>query len=231
VSHSKSFAKAASDYISVNLLNRPPSIDVYQIPDVPDANDEELLKDMHRVCDFGESEDILQVAGLKMNFQNKTNCLSPRESRSVLTDLWINIRANECYGFLGPNGSGKTTTINVLTGKIAAQTGYARIGPYSISPHYDTRVRSQVSLCLQFDVFWDQLTVLELLKLFSSIKGQDPNDSSQNYLIEQLLIKSDLGRYKDTKLAHLSGGNRRKLSVLVTALGSPMFVFMDGEIY
>jgi ABC-type multidrug transport system ATPase subunit len=207
-----------------------------KVPQLVDSEDPEVNKDMQRVGKVSVAEDILQVAGLKVGFKSqKTKGKwwkgGETETKMILGDLWLSIRANECYGFLGPNGSGKTSTIGSLIGTVHPQGGYARIGPYQIVPHYNLNARSIIAICLQFDVLWNELTVLEHFRLFTAIKGNDPNDASHSSKIDHLLEQSGLDKFKDIRAGNLSGGNKRKISLVVTALGEPKLIFLDGRLF
>jgi ABC-type Na+ transport system ATPase subunit NatA len=76
----------------------------------------------------------------------------------------------ECFGFLGINGAGKSTTLSILSGEIPQTSGEAFINNLNIQEHQIT-IRRKVGYCPQFDALIDLLTVREHLELYGSIKG------------------------------------------------------------
>ena len=80
--------------------------------------------------------------------------------------------AGECFCLLGPNGCGKTTTIDCLTGLLPVTAGEAVVhGSSILSPEGLPKIRRVMGVCPQFDILWDNLTGREHLLLFGAIKG------------------------------------------------------------
>ncbi|KAI1312365.1 hypothetical protein F5Y03DRAFT_390713 [Xylaria venustula] len=114
---------------------------------------------------------------------------------------------------LGPNGSGKTTTLDMLSGFQKPTDGSITI---NASP-------SQIGICPQKNVLWDSLTVSEHLSIWASLKGGGESRESLDQLIEQC----DLTKKKNNLAASLSGGTKRKLQLACMLVGGSSVCFAD----
>jgi len=146
----------------------------------------------------------------------------------ALEDINMEISKGELLTILGPNGAGKSTLINILIGQIGSSFGYAKIGPFII--HHELIVDSYyikrlVGICSQFDFFWEELTVYETVYLFSRLRGIQ-EERIKEY-IDQKILEVNLTKIKNEKVACLSGGMKRRLSICVSLLGDPSVIFMD----
>jgi ABC-type Na+ transport system ATPase subunit NatA len=202
------------------------------IPNLPPKetiSDDEIYRDMVRISEMN-CDDIVHVAGLHKSFQTvkKENWWSSTETTThkVLDNLWFCVRKNECFGFLGPNGAGKSLTIKTLLGLRQVDSGYARIGVFGVVPKYSLHARSVVGVCPQFDVLWDSLTPLEHIYLFAALKGCDSNQCKP--FVDELLLLTGLEPFAGKYAKELSGGTRRKISLIGAVLGNPQVLFLDG---
>lgn len=134
------------------------------------------------------------------------------------------IDRNECFGLLGPNGSGKTTTIGMLTGLLPPTRGEARIAGHDILTDM-AAVRGSLGVCPQFDVLWEDLTCLEHLLFYARLKGLPPNEEEAH--ARDLLQSVNLQDDADKLASQLSGGMKRRLSVAIALCGNPLIVILD----
>lgn len=79
--------------------------------------------------------------------------------------------------------------------------------------------------CPQKDALLALLTVEEHLRLYAGLQGMGPAETARN--IKELMAFLDLGAYRTTQAKHLSGGNRRKLSLALALLGNKSVIFLD----
>ena len=101
--------------------------------------------------------------------------------------------AGECFCLLGPNGCGKTTTIDCLTGLLPVTAGEAVVhGSSILRPEGLAKIRRVMGVCPQFDVLWHNLTGTEHLMLFGAIKGLRKEQIEQQ--ADALLDKVSLQR-------------------------------------
>jgi ABC-2 type transport system ATP-binding protein len=137
----------------------------------------------------------------------------------VLRGLDFEVEANEVFGFLGPNGAGKTTTIEILEGYRERSGG--EVSVLGADPGRPTRAwRERIGLVLQQCELNPLLTVAETLELFSSFY-RSPRPVSETVDLV------GLGDRRDSRVAALSGGQRRRLDVAVALIGDPQLLFLD----
>jgi ABC-type multidrug transport system ATPase subunit len=118
--------------------------------------------------------------------------------------------------------------MKALFGMVKPTGGYAHIANSMVAPNYNSASRAAIGVCLQFDVLWPKMTPEEHLNLFSSIRGIDPASPDGKKEIEDLIERSGLQQYRNQYVKELSGGNRRKVSLVATKIGSPQVIFLDG---
>lgn len=141
----------------------------------------------------------------------------------------------ECLGYLGANGAGKSTSINILTGMIAPSSGTAYLNGYDIRYEIDKVYRS-IGLCPQFDIYYPVLSCYEHMLFYARIKGVPFNKEKQH--VKEILEQVGLWTRTNAKTGHveklykrkagaLSGGMRRRLSIAIALVGNPKIVFLD----
>lgn len=125
----------------------------------------------------------------------------------------------EIFGLLGPNGSGKTTTVECLQGLRRADAGELEV--FGLDPRTDPRgVRRMIGSQLQESALPDRIRVWEALRLFSVIDG---DGRSWAHLLEEW----GLTDRRNTAFADLSGGQRQRLFVALALVGEPRLVVLD----
>ena len=140
----------------------------------------------------------------------------------VLHDVSFTVEQGTVFALLGANGSGKTTTINILTTLIKADGGTARIAGFDVATQ-PSKVREQISLTGQFAAVDHVLTARENLQLMGELRHLD--DPAQT--AEDLLDKFDLKDAADRRLMTYSGGMRRRLDIAMSLVGDPPIIFFD----
>ena len=114
----------------------------------------------------------------------------------------------------------------MLTGLLQKTEGHAEVFGIDIFNNI-SEVRKSMGVCPQYDVLFELLTVEEHLSLFYDLKGGNPDKASKKAEIDQIM--KDIGVYdKRNGLAkHLSGGNKRKLSVAIALIAGSKIVLLD----
>ncbi|ORX51393.1 hypothetical protein BCR36DRAFT_411859 [Piromyces finnis] len=163
--------------------------------------------------DPGNLNRAVEVCNIGKRFKVKN------EKYEVLNNISFNAYYDEIFAILGHNGAGKTTLMNIMTGIQSASHGKVFYDNIPISGN-ETEICKQFGYCPQFNAFNDSLTVGEHVKLYAGIKEINVN-------VKDILKKIDLIEKKDNYPIQLSGGQKRKLSVILALLGSPKFVFLD----
>jgi ABC-type multidrug transport system ATPase subunit len=138
--------------------------------------------------------------------------------------LSYGVPVGEVFGFLGINGAGKTSTLEMLTGARLPSSGTALLAGYDILAQ-QPQVRRLLGYCPQWDALLELLTSREHLELYARIKGVP--EPSVRAVVDEQLARFDLVQFANKKAGTLSGGNKRKLSVAIAMIGSPPLVFLD----
>lgn len=142
----------------------------------------------------------------------------------VINDLSFALNKGECYGLLGPNGAGKTTTLRLCLGLIAPDSGQISLGGKRI-PEEARPARLRVGVVPQGDNLDPDFTVAENLLVFGRYFGISDNDITTR--IPTLLEFANLTAKKDARIAELSGGMKRRLTLARALVNDPDLIFMD----
>lgn len=151
----------------------------------------------------------IEVRGLTKTYGGKV----------VVDDIDLEIATGECFALLGPNGAGKTTTLEILAGFRSRDSGTVRV--LGRDPATATRAwRARIGVVGQSIGAILELTVDEALRHFAVYHGR-PNDR------RELLAAVGLLESSGTRIAKLSGGQRRRLDVALGVQGQPDLLFLD----
>lgn len=148
--------------------------------------------------------------------------IKSKQDVEAVKNVYLRIESGELISILGENGAGKTSLIKVITGHLKQTEGNVKI--FGLDLNEDSEeVKELVSLCPQFDIYWENLTVYEHLELFSLIKGMRFIESTVDKLIQEV----GLSEKRDRRVKELSGGMRRRLSIALSTLGNPKVIIFD----
>ena len=147
--------------------------------------------------------------------------------RQILDDINFDVNPGQVLGLLGPNGVGKSTIFNLITGLI--KPAYGSILFYGTNatkyPIYERTIKFKIGFCPQYGGFFSDLTLLENLKCVGEILIKD--DRKRNEKINQLISKFELDPVRDVKAKFLSGGQRKKCVIALALLGDPQLLLLD----
>nr|WP_297967387.1 ABC transporter ATP-binding protein [uncultured Mogibacterium sp.] len=145
---------------------------------------------------------MFKVKEIEKTFKNK----------EVLKGVTFEISEGDRVALLGCNGAGKSTLFKIIAGQIVANSG-----------EVDTSLdfQTEISMMPQADILIDDLTVFEIVSL--KCKMNELNDTC----IEELLMSVELQEHQKQYVGSLSGGQKRRLSLLLTLLNSPKLIFLD----
>jgi ABC-2 type transport system ATP-binding protein len=138
--------------------------------------------------------------------------------------LDLEVPPGQFFGLLGPNGSGKTTTIHMLATLVKPSGGSVRIGDVDVA-RYPVRARRQIGLVFQESALDRTLTVAENLRFAGRLYDLPPHVSAQR--AQELLELFDMADKRDRPVATLSGGMRRALDIVRGVLHEPQVLFLD----
>jgi ABC-2 type transport system ATP-binding protein len=128
------------------------------------------------------------------------------------------------FGFIGPSGSGKTTTVRILTGVTAPDEG--AIDVLGSEPAaFDARTRGRLGYMPQLSVLYPNLTVEQNLRFFSSLYGLSRSSGRERR--RGALEFVELAEHAGKRVAEISGGMQRRLSLAAALVHSPDVIFLD----
>ena len=144
------------------------------------------------------------------------------DGREVVHDLSMQVRRGTIYGFLGPNGSGKTTTIRMLCGLLTPDSGEGRCLGYDIR-HDADKIKRQVGYMTQRFSLYQDLSVRENLEFVARLYGMPDARGAARAMIERLGLS---GREKQLA-GELSGGWKQRLALGACTLPNPQLLLLD----
>jgi ABC-2 type transport system ATP-binding protein len=136
----------------------------------------------------------------------------------AVRDLSFQVRPGELYALLGTNGAGKTSTLEIVEGHRDASSGSVRV--FGASPRDRRTVRPRIGVMLQESGFSPDLTVQESVGLIGRLSGRTD-------VVERVLDVVGLTARSRTRVAQLSGGEKRRLDFATAVWGTPELVFLD----
>lgn len=150
------------------------------------------------------------------------NLLKRYGGHAVVNDVSLSVRKGTVFGFLGPNGSGKTTTIKMLVGLLEPDKGHIAIGGKAAS---DPAMRQRIGFMPEAPYFYDRLSGLEFLRfcrdLFNSPTGSTEKD------LEEILKEVGIYDARHRPIWEYSKGMKQRLAFAQTMVNDPDFIFLD----
>lgn len=191
-----------------------------QATNITDEDDGDVTEEAKRVASgIDAAADVIRLEDLWKVYRTPEGF-----PKVAVRGLSFGLRLGECFGFLGINGAGKTSTLNMLTGAVLPSHGSASLKGHDIV-NEQWKVRRLLGYCPQHDALLDRLTVREHLELFGRIKGI-PRAALSDYC-NRMMDDLSLDKHMNKLAMTLSGGNKRKLSLAISLMGSPPLVFLD----
>ncbi|GLD49893.1 ATP-binding cassette sub-family A member 1-like protein [Lates japonicus] len=187
-------------------------------PEIPSLGpeDEDVARERERVKSGKAQTDILTMIDLSKVY---------KAGRKPAVDrLCLGIPRGECFGLLGVNGAGKTSTFRMLTGDTPITYGEAFLNHYSVLTEME-RVHQLMGYCPQFDAISDLLTGREHLELYARLRGVQEDFVAK--VAQWGVKKLGLTQYAEREAGGYSGGNKRKLSTAISLIGAPPVIFLD----
>jgi ABC-2 type transport system ATP-binding protein len=159
----------------------------------------------------------------------KDLCKSFRESRQTtriaLDHLTFSIQRGEIFGLLGPNGSGKTTTINLLSGLSMPTSGTIKVMGYAMGRHTRQAVSHLLGIVPQETALYEELTAWANMDFHADLFGLPRQEKNER--IRRMLELVQLLDRKDSRVRTFSGGMKRRLALARALLHEPQLLYLD----
>jgi len=139
----------------------------------------------------------------------------------AVEDLNLEINEGEIFGLLGPNASGKSTTIRMLAGIIQPSGGSARILGMHLGKQTE-QIKPDIGYVAQHFSLYSDLTVSENLEFYAGLYRVDNAQT-----LHKQLSRFELHRYAKSIAGHLSGGYQRRLAIACATVHNPKVIFLD----
>ena len=170
-----------------------------------------------RIKSFKNNKEVVKLENISFSFGE----------RKVLENINISVNQGEIAGLLGPNGVGKSTIFNLITGLIKPSYGSIKIDSKIVNeyPIYLRSKKFKIGYVPQYGGFFHDLTLIENLKAISEITVV--NKSHRNEKINFLIAKFELDAVRNVKAKHLSGGMKKRLVIALALIGDPKILLLD----
>jgi len=170
-----------------------------------------------RIKSFKQKKPLVSLKKISLSFGK----------RRILDNISFNINQGEILGMLGPNGVGKSTIFNLITGLIKPDYGSLMFSNIDATnyPIYLRTTKFQIGYVPQHGGYFHDLTLADNLKAIAQILIKD--DSKRNQKINDLISKFELDSVRNIEAKFLSGGQRKKLVIAIALLGNPKVLLLD----
>jgi ABC-2 type transport system ATP-binding protein len=143
---------------------------------------------------------------------------------TAVDHVTFQVEAGEVFGFLGPNGSGKTTTIRMLCGLLAPSEGLGRVMGFDIGRESEA-IKARIGYMSQKFSLYPDLTVAENLQFYADVYGIDRRERAARRA-ELIAMAGLIGRERELT-ANLSGGWKQRLALACAIVHRPRMLFLD----
>tara|TARA_Y100000591_G_scaffold255493_1_gene227307 strand:- start:1139 stop:1915 length:777 start_codon:yes stop_codon:yes gene_type:complete len=170
-----------------------------------------------RIKSFKNKKPIIEFENVSLSYG----------SRLILDNINFKINQNQIFGMLGPNGVGKSTIFNLITGLISPKNGKIKINGEEVTefPVYQRTKSFKIGYVPQYGGYFNDLTLIDNLKAIGEIVVE--NKSLMNDRINYLISKFELENIKEIKAKFLSGGQKKKLVIALALLSEPKVLLLD----
>ena len=170
-----------------------------------------------RIKSFKKDKPLIKLEKISLSFGK----------RQILENISFNINKGEILGMLGPNGVGKSTIFNLITGLIKPNYGSIIINNENVLnyPISERTTKYKIGYVPQYGGYFHDLTLMENLRAVGEILIK--NKSERNFKIEELVSKFELDPVLNVQAKFLSGGQKKKLVIALALMGNPKVLLLD----
>ncbi|WP_156482439.1 ABC transporter ATP-binding protein, partial [Parageobacillus toebii] len=152
---------------------------------------------------------VIEAAGITKIYGSKT----------VVDNVDLKVKKGEIYGFLGRNGAGKSTFINIITGIIKPTSGSFKL----LDEPNLKKVKHRIGVLPDYSTFYDSLTAIDHLKYYAKISGYKVSTEHCEYILKRV----GLLEHAHKKAGKFSFGMKKKLGIAQAIIHNPDLIFLD----
>ena len=160
---------------------------------------------------------------VRVNNLTKTYGRHKKDRQMAVDHISFELENSTIYGLIGHNGSGKTTIMEMICGLLSCDCGIIEIHKKNLFENLH-ELQSCIGYCPQEDMLFSDLTVREQLEFYAHVRTKDKNINHKQ--IEELLVMMDMNKYNQRLCHTLSGGMKRKLSILCAFVGQANVIIL-----
>ena len=170
-----------------------------------------------RIKSYKEKKPIIKIDKISLSFGK----------RKILDNINFSVNESQILGLLGPNGVGKSTIFNLITGLIKPQYGSIIIDSKNVNdyPIYLRTTQFKIGYVPQYGGYFHSMTLLENLNAIGELLIK--NKKVRYEKINSLISKFELDAVRDIKASYLSGGQKKRLVIALSLLGNPKILLLD----
>ncbi|WP_036464859.1 ABC transporter ATP-binding protein [Mycoplasmopsis sturni] len=161
-------------------------------------------------------ENILEIKNLTKKFGKKV----------AVDNLSLSVRKGELFGFLGVNGAGKSTTLNIILGLLNADAGSITINGVDCFSNVDL-IRSQIGIVFQNSIMDTKLSVYDNLYFRAQLYQSNFKGQKIKEVVAQIIEEFELKDFQHQKYGSLSGGQKRRVDIARALIHKPSILFLD----
>lgn len=161
-----------------------------------------------------EKKYILSIKNLKKYFKDV----------KAVDDISLNVLPGEVYGLLGPNGSGKTTTVKNILGLIEPDSGMIKVMGFDPQKN-NKEIKEQIGYVSEEPLIYKSLSPKEMLEFIISVRKLDVEKTTKT--ATDLLESLEAKQYFNKAIVTLSKGNKQKMQIIAALLHEPKLLIMD----
>jgi lipopolysaccharide export system ATP-binding protein len=170
-----------------------------------------------RIKSFKDQRTALELRKISISFGN----------REILNNLSLKVNDGQILGMLGPNGVGKSTIFNLITGLVKPKFGEVIISGENATnyPIYERTSKFKIGYVPQHGGYFHEMTTYDNLKSIAEIQIRDTSKRFEK--INQIISKFELDPISDVKAKFLSGGQKKKLVIGMALISEPKILLLD----
>uniref|UniRef100_A0A1I7TY24 ABC transporter domain-containing protein n=1 Tax=Caenorhabditis tropicalis TaxID=1561998 RepID=A0A1I7TY24_9PELO len=191
---------------------------------VQDTVDEKEAKGMEDSDVIAEKAVVQKLVDMKNSALVAENLVKWYGSFNAVKGISFHVNSKECFGLLGVNGAGKTSTFQMLTGENSISSGDAFVNGLSVKNEW-REAGINVGYCPQYDAIIKEMSGEETLYMFARIRGIPENEIPMK--VNSVIHAIGIQMYANRQIKTYSGGNKRRLSLGIAIIGLPDVLLLD----